>query len=659
MILRLALLVALLLPASAGAQIPNFVAGQPLTAAQLNAANTILQAADAAGVARDTAITAAAAAAQATASAALPLAGGTLAGPLILPANPTLPLGAATKAYADLMLPLTGGTVSGLLTLTNNLSQTGSHTITVAGGGGTSTISGGTITTTHLNSGLAQTINFTGLTGGPTAATTALLTSINMTGTPASGTVSLHRFVVNADDLDGTNLLNGPSAFSIDHNFGGPNLRVGRTGALVNMTQTANITAQTAPGSNSFVVGGFHLATAFNLGGTNTAGGAKGFYYGLYPQLILHSGATNIALANLWGEGDIAVEAGASVKSIYGRSIVLLPSHAVAGTSENIVDLITAGGGAVPTWTNGYTFGGTGANWPMAATATLQGTIVQAFCGGAGKTCQAPTEAATYGTDWASLDLVPQSGFGFRSPGFAVDAVGQGWFANGLNLTATATGYSVDIPNAQAVTAVVPSTAGNATGDGQNNYYPGDLVYGSGSPTPGQYRITHTQVIAAVVAAGGSGGTPGACTVTGTTGTGTKFQATGTVTAGALGGALVVSVAGDYTVNPTSLTAEPVTGCGLTGATVGPGMGALTLAVQVPGVFAACPGAGGIAPTGGSGGALTLTPTCGVKKTLTLGASTTAVNIDATTISLANIPTTCTAKPAGSIAAVAGVLTRC
>jgi hypothetical protein len=61
----------LLLAATAQAQIPTFVPGQTLTAAQLNAANAALQAADAAGVARDTAITAVAVAAQTTANAAL------------------------------------------------------------------------------------------------------------------------------------------------------------------------------------------------------------------------------------------------------------------------------------------------------------------------------------------------------------------------------------------------------------------------------------------------------------------------------------------------------------------------------------------------------------------------------------------------------------
>jgi hypothetical protein len=75
-------------------------------------------------------------------------------------------------------------------------------------------------------------------------------------------------------------------------------------------------------------------------------------------------------------------------------------------------------------------------------------------------------------------------------------------------------------------------------------------------------------VISATVNAGGSGGTNGLALITGTTGTGTKFTAHGIISGGALTGTLTIINAGNYTVDPTSLSAEPVTGGGLTGATV-------------------------------------------------------------------------------------------
>jgi hypothetical protein len=116
--------------------------------------------------------------------------------------------------------------------------------------------------------------------------------------------------------------------------------------------------------------------------------------------------------------------------------------------------------------------------------------------------------------------------------------------------------------------------------------------YGTGTTTAGVAAvatITHLQAVSAVVNAGGSGGTNGAVTITGTTGTGTKFQATGTIAGGALTGPLTVTVPGDYTVGPTSLAAEPVTGGSLTGATVTVVMGALTASVTTAGGYTAAP----------------------------------------------------------------------
>ncbi len=63
-----------------------------------------------------------------------------------------------------------------------------------------------------------------------------------------------------------------------------------------------------------------------------------------------------------------------------------------------------------------------------------------------------------------------------------------------------------------------------------------------------------TKVLTATVVAGGTGGTPGAVTLTGTTGTGTKFQATGTINgSGILTGALVVTIAGNYSAPITNI----------------------------------------------------------------------------------------------------------
>lgn len=76
------------------------------------------------------------------------------------------------------------------------------------------------------------------------------------------------------------------------------------------------------------------------------------------------------------------------------------------------------------------------------------------------------------------------------------------------------------------------------------------------------------QVQNASVNNAGTGGSNGTGTVTGTTGTGTLFQATVTIAAGSITGVTGITLAGSYTVLPTSLSAEPVTGAGLAGATL-------------------------------------------------------------------------------------------
>jgi hypothetical protein len=98
----------------------------------------------------------------------------------------------------------------------------------------------------------------------------------------------------------------------------------------------------------------------------------------------------------------------------------------------------------------------------------------------------------------------------------------------------------------------------------------------------------------ASIVSGGSGGTPNTIvTLTGTTGTGTKFNATGwTNASGVLTGSVWVTKAGNYSVNPTNLSNEPVTStASLTGAalslTMGNSSNATNDGVKINGALAA------------------------------------------------------------------------
>lgn len=85
------------------------------------------------------------------------------------------------------------------------------------------------------------------------------------------------------------------------------------------------------------------------------------------------------------------------------------------------------------------------------------------------------------------------------------------------------------------------------------------------------------QVVSAAIVNGGTGGTTGTQTVTGTTGTGTRFQASVTIASGAITAINQITTAGAYTADPTALSAEPVTGAGLSGAVLSLTMGPVPL----------------------------------------------------------------------------------
>ena len=81
----------------------------------------------------------------------LPIAGGTMTGPLTLAANPTTPLGAATKQYVDSIapggpfLPISGGQMTGLLTLSGPPTAA-NHAATKAYADTMTPLAGGTMT---------------------------------------------------------------------------------------------------------------------------------------------------------------------------------------------------------------------------------------------------------------------------------------------------------------------------------------------------------------------------------------------------------------------------------------------------------------------------------------------------------------------------------
>lgn len=134
--------------------------------------------------------------------------------------------------------------------------------------------------------------------------------------------------------------------------------------------------------------------------------------------------------------------------------------------------------------------------------------------------------------------------------------------------------------------ATVTNIASLGTG-----YAPGERITLTGGTATRNAAVIviGTQAISATVVSGGSGGANGPVTVTATTGTGTKAQFSGTISGGALTGALTLVTAGSYTANPTTPAVEPVTGGGLTGATINLVLGINNWQVVDVGVYSALP----------------------------------------------------------------------
>jgi hypothetical protein len=176
-----------------------------------------------------------------------------------------------------------------------------------------------------------------------------------------------------------------------------------------------------------------------------------------------------------------------------------------------------------------------------------------------------------------------------------LDGVG----ANGSPLQATITGlggdsHTVTLSAAAtfASTNTFATSAAPATSQsGAGSYQPGDTITLTGGTASQQAQVTvaTTKVVSAVANAAGSGGTNGQCIVTGTTGSFRKVRVNVTINGGAISAVGAIWDPGAYSTNPTNLTAEPVTGCGLSSATLTLKMGVSTSVLTQPGSYSSMP----------------------------------------------------------------------
>jgi hypothetical protein len=144
-----------------------------------------------------------------------------------------------------------------------------------------------------------------------------------------------------------------------------------------------------------------------------------------------------------------------------------------------------------------------------------------------------------------------------------------------------------------------------AVGSPGIGYAPTNTINLSGGTqtTTAQITVSATGVSGASINSAGSGPASVTVIVTGTTGTGTKFQAQVSTNArGAVGVVNAIVNTGIYTVNPSNLAAEPMTGGGITGLVLGISMGVRQFTISNAGVFTANAPGGSFSQASTSGG---------------------------------------------------------
>ena len=175
---------------------------------------------------------------------------------------------------------------------------------------------------------------------------------------------------------------------------------------------------------------------------------------------------------------------------------------------------------------------------------------------------------------------VPASGAATATP---VASTATTAYTQGDTVTLTGGTYSSPAVLTVATTSL-ESVSSGLTGSG---YAPNDTITLAGGTfvTAAVVRITTTTVISATVQTAGTGGNSGTVTMSGSTGTGTRFKALCTTGGSGLINVVSISLNGSYTVNPTNVAQEPVNGGGVSGAKLALTMAPLVVSVTTVGNY--------------------------------------------------------------------------
>jgi len=187
-------------------------------------------------------------------------------------------------------------------------------------------------------------------------------------GSYGASDVNINYLNVNGDSSTTTGIN---SAFAVNHSIG-----TSFIGYSTAMRGVINITgSQASNASRDHVVGSFF--------GTASADGNSDNLYGMNPQVILASGATNWG-GVIGGEIDFSANTGSTVTDKVGLRVLLGTNDTVAGTRMNNGITIGGPGASSPGLDCGFCVGGYSSYNPVDATGTLFGSFGHAGAVGSG-----------------------------------------------------------------------------------------------------------------------------------------------------------------------------------------------------------------------------------------------------------------------------------
>lgn len=156
------------------------------------------------------------------------------------------------------------------------------------------------------------------------------------------GGLAPHFWNISTDSADLRNFNGGFVVAQFNHSFGGPGTIGSRTGTRTSISTNGDFTDNIS--SQQHVVGEFWAQMAHNTGGTSATDGslARGFAYGMNPQVLLLPGASNWYLANALGEVNVGVVASTQPVTVGGTTTagnvltITLTSTVITGSPVSV-----------------------------------------------------------------------------------------------------------------------------------------------------------------------------------------------------------------------------------------------------------------------------------------------------------------------------------